>query len=174
MPKQQARCSKFLMSIDAYAQPIQLSYMNQKQFPTTVGGVLTILHSLLFVVFFAAVTRDLVNVSFDISSFNESNVSNETRPNYDFELAKIVPAFSLKSGDSSIGNTKIFEYFGAYFTQNYVDKNDGNKMKTKEYNVTSCNNIFEDIEIMFGENKDYIMCPDMQLDEFIALGGSVD
>jgi hypothetical protein len=51
-PKKGA-CAKFLSSKDMYAKPINLSYNYKKKYPTTCGGIMTMI-TLLFMVHWLA------------------------------------------------------------------------------------------------------------------------
>jgi hypothetical protein len=156
------KCNALLKRADVYALPVNLTYNGISSYPTTVGGVFSIISFVIIAVWFGVQVYKTVSYSFAWQTYNfDIIVAGQPRPVFDITQEQVILANVLIASNKTIFPEKINQYLSVVYAQQSYDQI-GNVTWTY-YNSTLCQNVIPESDLRYNDLFDW-SCPDWSPD----------
>lgn len=132
------KCNQFFMNCDLYANPINLSYNNKRQYQTSYGGLLTLISGVIIIIWLGMQALQVKHVNF---TFSETQELIETDYTYYVNQTDFVAATMVKTTDNvTFNETTLSLYVATVYAQIAWNEAENRSSVETWYNSTSCSN----------------------------------
>jgi len=162
--KNDKRCSVFLRKRDKYALPINLTYNGLKTFPTSTGGILSIMSTMIILSWLVFNIMSILHFEHTVSqSLEVASIAGEAGPIWSITPNQTTLATKLLTSNSTMFPGDIRQYIDAIYMQESYDS--AGKPVFTYYNATNCSKII-DVEDSRYPLLDTWLCPDIEGKDF--------
>ena len=139
------KCNVLLKRVDVYALPVNLTYNGISSYPTTAGGVFSIISFVILAVWFGVQVYKTVSYSFSYQTYNfDIIVAGEPRPVFDITQQQVTLANVLLTTNKTVFPDPISQYLSVVYAQQSYDQN--HDVTWTYYNSTLCQNVIPEAD----------------------------
>ena len=136
------RCTIFLKKRDYYALPVNITYDGLKTFPTSTGGILSMLSTILLGSWLIFNVFNILNFKYTLSSSLEVvSIAGSDNSIWSINLNQTIMAFQMFTSNTAVFPGNVTQYISAIYMQESYNETDNNQTTFTYYNATNCANL---------------------------------